>query len=59
MTLMIVQKGKNKINNIFPVKNVKSMLFGTDKLVFTTYDNYTFKVPKTDYTKYWIEDNNK
>lgn len=59
MTLMIVQKGKNKTDNIFPVKNVKAMLFGTDKLVFTTYDNYTFKIPKTDYKKYWIEENNK
>lgn len=56
---MIVQKGKNKTNNIFPVKNVKSMLFGTDKLIFVTYDNYTFKIPKTDYQRYWIEDTNK
>ena len=59
MTLMIVQKGKNKTNNIFPVKNVKSMLFGTDKLVFTTYDKYTFEIPKTEYLSYWIEDENK
>ena len=56
MTLMIVQKGKNETNNICPVKNVKSMLFGTDKLIFTTYDNYTFKIPKTDYLRYWVED---
>lgn len=59
MTLMITQKGKNKTDNIFLVKNVHSMLFGTDNLVFTTYDNYTFKIPKTDYKRYWVEDTNK